>query len=35
MNNCENCKAAFSLEEGGFIWDKLVFCQFCDPKEGN
>jgi hypothetical protein len=33
MNTCQNCQTKFSLEDGGFIWDGLVFCELCDPEE--
>jgi hypothetical protein len=33
MNTCRNCENKFSLEDGGFVWDGLVFCELCDPKE--
>jgi hypothetical protein len=33
MNTCANCKSEFDLNEGGFIWDGLVFCELCDPEE--
>jgi hypothetical protein len=35
MNTCQNCLENFSLEIGGFIWDGLSFCEFCDPEGGN
>ena len=33
MNTCQSCSNKFSLEDGGFIWDGLVFCMLCDPEE--
>jgi hypothetical protein len=35
MNTCANCQSRFSLDQGGFIWDELAFCEFCDPEEAN
>lgn len=31
MNTCEDCKQEFNLDDGGFLWDGLVFCEDCDP----
>lgn len=31
MNTCQDCQVDFDLDDGGFIWDGLVFCEDCDP----
>lgn len=35
MNTCQNCLENFSFDVGGFIWDEMTFCQFCDPEDAN
>jgi hypothetical protein len=35
MNLCENCRNKFTLEDAGFIWQGLAFCEFCDPETAN
>jgi hypothetical protein len=30
---CADCKQEFDLDEGGFLWQGLVFCEDCDPEE--
>lgn len=33
MSKCADCKDEIGWDHGGFIWDELVFCEFCDPHE--
>lgn len=33
MATCANCQEQFDLDEGGFLWNSLVFCEDCDPEE--
>ncbi len=33
MSICEDCKREFDLDDGGFLWQGLVFCENCDPEE--
>ena len=30
---CADCKQEFDLDEGGFLWQGLMFCEDCDPEE--
>ena len=32
MSKCANCNEIINWDEGGFIWDELNFCEFCDPE---
>jgi hypothetical protein len=33
MSVCKDCDKKFDLDEGGFLWNGLVFCEDCDPEE--
>lgn len=35
MSKCKNCNDVFDLNEGGFVWDGLAFCEMCDPEGDN
>lgn len=35
MSICQDCKTTFDLEDGGFIWNELAFCEQHDPEEEN
>lgn len=32
MSICADCNNKFSLDDGGFLWQGLVFCENCDPE---
>jgi hypothetical protein len=30
---CAECNGEFDLEDGGFVWHGVAFCELCDPEE--
>jgi hypothetical protein len=30
---CADCKQEFDFDEGGFLWQGLMFCELHDPEE--
>jgi hypothetical protein len=32
MSTCAQCNKEFDLDEGGFLWAGLVFCEDDDPR---
>jgi hypothetical protein len=34
LSKCSECQAVFNLEDGGFLWEGLAFCELHDPKGG-
>lgn len=32
MTNCAECGCMFDLDDGGFLWYGIAFCEDCDPK---
>lgn len=31
MSICADCNQEFDLDDGGFLWDNLIFCEDHDP----